>query len=147
MAMFASRKPLAALFASMAIALAAQPVPVSAAGKYRAVGDLNCAFAAGGTPNAVLCEYRSFAGGPVELYFALVDQASISRSANVQWDVLALNSSGAYKKGGLSGNYLAGAAGLSAGSLYSEGKDSLILQAREGTLEPGVSFFQLRPVK
>ncbi len=133
-----------ALIAALSVSLS---VPALAAGKYQAVGDLECAFAQGAAPNAVLCKFQSFSGGPVELYFALVNQSAINRTANVQWDVLALKSTGAYKKGGLSGDYLAGVAGLSAGSLYGEGKKSLILQARGSAIDPGISFFQLRPVE
>jgi hypothetical protein len=133
-----------ALFASLSVSLSA---PASAAGKYQAVGDLNCAFIEGGAPNAVLCSFQSFSNKPVELYFALVDQPGINRTANVQWDVLALKSSGSFQKGGLTGDYLAGAAGLSAGSLYGDGKNSLILQARDGTIDSGISFFQLRPIE
>jgi len=137
-------KRTAGLLALSAAALASLTMSAPAAKKFESVGSLACAFAAGGAPDAILCEFQANKGGNVELYFALVDKPVISETATVRWEVLKLASAGGYKKGALAGEY----AGTGVdGSLIGTGKDGIILQAAQGSDAGGdIRFFKLRTV-
>jgi hypothetical protein len=126
--------------------LASMSVSALAASKYQAVGTLDCAFTSGGSPDAILCEFQSHAGGSVELYFAQVDKAELTETNTVHWDVLKPVAGSAYAAGGLSGHYLA--SGATSGLLIGASESGLLLQAGDGpALESGISFFKLRKVE
>jgi len=133
-------------FALVAALTAALSIPASAARKFQELGTLDCAFMTGGAPDAILCQFQSNAGGAVELYFAQVDKFAIARTSTVSWDVLTPSASAKYQDGGLAGEYIAEAS--TGGLLVGTGKKRLLLQVSQGSsLEPGISFFKLRPVE
>ncbi len=130
---------------ALAALVGALSIPANAVEQFQPLGDLNCAVAKG-AENALLCEFRAFSGAPVELYFALAEQPTLSGATHVEWSVLAPGTGG-YKKGGLEGEYTAGAAGLGGRSLLGKDNGGYILQAQQGSANSEVATVQLRAVK
>ena len=122
---------------SIAVLAGALAVP-AAANQYIPLGNLNCVAAPGTGANAMVCKFRSFQDGSIEVYVALSEQSDPAKPALMNFNVVSSGKT-PYQKGGLTGDFVTGPV---RGELIGRENPGLILKANTGGGDPGVIRLQ-----
>ncbi len=113
-------------------------VPAGANEQYVPLGNLNCISSPGTGANAMVCKFRSFQDGSIEVYVALSEQSDPKKPALMNFNVVSSGKT-AYAKGGLSDDFVAGPR---RGELIGKKNPGLMLKTVKGPADTGVIRLQ-----